>query len=136
MALKKNFLFLLFGIFLTTLLQGAPFKVGQLPIGKTLTLPKPALMEVPGDMPVHLISEDIPQTVKISLAGRGQGRMNIAIFNDERKLTKEFKLSRGDTVLYTFDRLTTIRLVPTAEGKYTKGLKIKLESNKPLGVRR
>ena len=136
MTTKFLGIFLSFAWITNTIASTGPFKVKNLPIGKTLTLPKPAMMQIPQDMPVYLTSEDIPQAIKISLMNTGRGRMNIAIYNNDRKLTKEFRLKRGDTVLYTFDGLTSIKLVPQGEGKYTRGLKLRLESNKPLGVRR
>lgn len=129
--------YLILQAFLSQAAHGSrSFKVAQLPLGKSLTLPRPALMQVGQDMKITLNSQDLPQTVKFSLASSGVGKMGVTIFDEEGKLTKEFVLKKRDTILYSFQRLTNIKVVTTGATKKARSLQLLIESNKPLGVSR
>ena len=137
MGPRSIYYYLILLAFLSEAAHGSrPFKVAQLPSGKSLTLARPALMQVGQDMKITLNSQDLPQTVKFSLATSGVGKMGVTIYDDEGKLTKEFVLKKRDTTLYTFQKLTNIKVVTMGATKKARGLKLLLESNKPLGISR
>ncbi len=111
------------------------FLITELPTGKSVTLPHPALTLIPLSESVRLTSTDSTQTIKISLANPVPGAYKIAIFDPNSAGVKYLKIQKNAAAMYTFRDLSTIQLVPQNINN-TQGAQLMIESNRPLGISR
>lgn len=134
---------MIFKIFLVTLFsfQAAPsfgagaFNIKRLPLGKNVTLPRPALSIIPMDESTTLSSTDVPQTIIFSLARPTNANLKIAIHDPQSEHVQYLSISKKHRALYTFKGLSTIRIVPHSS-RTTKGNQLMVESDKPLSIGR
>lgn len=121
------------------LLAAYGFDIMQLPAGKSVTLPRPATTLVPLDSEVRLTATDHGQSVKLSsVANMGKGApFSVAIYDSLSEKARTVTLSPGGSVLYQFLGINTIRILPKIpKAKNPSGLRLQIESNKPLGISR
>ena len=115
------------------------FEIQNLPIGKSVTLPRPATTLVPLDSRVRLTATDHQQSVKFtSVSSKGTGGpFKLAIYDSLSEKVRYVNLKPGTSVLYHFQGINTIQILPTVSGNKTKSKgQLQIESNKPLGVGR
>lgn len=119
--------------------EGA-FPLTELPIGRSVTLPRPALTNVPLGASVKLSSTDLPQTVKMvgmTTAGAPAKPFQVAIYENEGKDVRYIKIDGTNPALYSFKSLTSIKLVPMPlPGDKSNQSVLILESTKPLSLSR
>lgn len=115
---------------------GKAFKLNDLPVGKSVTLPHPALTLVPADQSVTLTSTDMPQTIKMTIdKANRKASVKVAIYDSHGDVVRYLNVATGVSTLYSFKALSSIRLVPQEKG-HKKGVHLLIESNKPLGITR
>lgn len=121
--------------------QGFEFK--RLPKGADVTLPKPAVTFVPVNERITVTSTDLPQSLKLSVthirSHRDQKPFRVAIFDPNSERVRYIVLKPGMPYLYNFKSLGSISLLPevTRESqKLAKKIGLRIESNKPLSIRR
>lgn len=125
-------------VFLTLPAIGKAFDLGELPKGKSVTLPRPATTLVPLTSKVRLTATDRQQTVKLTStarSGRSQSLV-LAIYDDLSDKVRYVKLKPGGSMIYSFRGMNTIQIVPklTAKNTNLNQARLKVESNRPLGV--
>ena len=121
------------------------FNVDQLPIGAEITLPGAAKTLVPVATRVKVSATDSPQTISIvpiTTAGTAAVPLMLSIYDKKLDRATNIKLTPGAPFLYSFKGLSEITLhskaPPGARGKTAAadGLRLKIESDKPLTVGR
>lgn len=127
------------GYFWVNPLYGQAFQLTELPRGKSVTLPHPALTQVPITERVLLTATDRAQTVKISLqVARPQAQpLKLAIYDNQGDRVQYLNLNHENPVLYAFSRLSTIQVVAdSATIKDPGTTHLMIESNRPLEITR
>ncbi|MCX6128066.1 MAG: hypothetical protein NTX25_03260 [Proteobacteria bacterium] len=113
------------------------FDITQIPKGTSITLPHPASIEVPLNLPVQVSASDKKQLLKIS-AIQTHGvplPIRVAIFDKNQARVKYIKIQAPNFVVYHFKNLSTIQLVPQdSRNPGLQSTRLLLESNRPLGV--
>ena len=114
------------------------FDLKELPLGKSVTLPRPAITLIPLTSKARLTATDRQQTVKLtSVAKSGRGiAFTLAIYDDLSEKVRYVKLKPGGSMIYSFLGINTIQVVPMlpkGSRKYSHA-RLKVESNRPLGV--
>ncbi|SMF30191.1 hypothetical protein [Pseudobacteriovorax antillogorgiicola] len=116
------------------------FEISQLPRGKSVTLPRPALTLVPLDTKVRLTSTDRQQTIKLtSVSKRGRSiPFTIAIYDNLSEKVRYVKLKPGGSMVYSFRGMNTIEVVPLVpkQASNASHARLQVESNRPLGIGR
>jgi hypothetical protein len=115
------------------------FFVEQLPAGKSVTLPRPAITFVPVSGRVTLTATDLPQTVKltpVNLSAGGAPNIRVAIFDRHQERVRYIDLRAGSPALYNFHALGSIAMVPQTAGGVASNIRIRIESDKPLEISR
>jgi len=118
------------------------FELESLPPGTNVTLPRPALTLAPMRGHVRITSTDMPQTVSIApvfdgVAVVGQ-EFKVAIFDSNSDRVQYINLKSGTPFLYSFKTLSSVTIVPQAlpPSVSVEKVKLKIESDKPLGLSR
>jgi hypothetical protein len=115
------------------------FFLEQLPAGKSVTLPRPAITFVPMTGRVTLTSTDLPQTVKltpVSISAGALQSIKVAIFDPAMDRVKYINLTPGSPTLYNFHGLGSISMVPQVGAAVAGNMRIRIESDKPLEISR
>lgn len=113
------------------------FDIKDLPHGKSVTLPHPATTLVPLNGQVILTATDNQQTVKISSVRSRGGRgvqVRIAIYDSLSEKVRYLDLKPGGSIVYAFKGLNQIRIAPIAPKRFPADARLKIQSNKPLGI--
>lgn len=119
--------------------DASAFALTELPHGKSVTLPHPALTKVPVTESVYLTSTDRAQTVKITLPSTyaQEKPLHIAIYDSSAKKVQHLKLSHRAPLLYTFRHLSTILITPNSQTAQAPNVAhLLIESNRPLEIKR
>lgn len=112
------------------------FDLRELPRGRSVTLPHPAVTHVPPTQEVRLTSTDAPQTLKFSAVGPHPARLDVAIYDPHGERVKYVTVTQSP-VLYVVKSLKSIQVVPKLHGRQKKAdVVLRIESNKPLGISR
>ncbi|MEZ4743268.1 MAG: hypothetical protein R3B45_12620 [Bdellovibrionota bacterium] len=150
MACKANDLSLLFlkvffaFFIMANTLDAASFDINVLPVGKNVTLLKPATTMVPLKVKATLGATDVPQTLSFKSIwnGKGQGpSIRLAIYDSNQTRVRYVEVRPGIPFLYSFRGLSSIMVIPEVTGsflskKFSKDLKLQVESDKPLSIGR
>jgi hypothetical protein len=119
-------------------LIAGPFDINQVPKGKSITLPPPALSVISLPATLTLKATDRKQTIKLStLHSSGpSSQVKVGIFTAGSDRVRYVTLKPASPVIYTFSKLETIRLESQLVKEATKLSKMKmvLESNRPLQI--
>jgi hypothetical protein len=119
---------------------GEGFHIGQLPPGKSITLPTPTPAIVPVNSSVRLSATSSRQTLKISSIYSGNGpapTVRLAIFDGEATKVQYIDIKVGSPVLYSFKSLKSIQMISKAGAKAgAHSVLLKVESDNPVGVTR
>jgi hypothetical protein len=118
--------------------MAGPFDINQVPKGKSITLPPPALSVISLPATLTLKATDRKQTIKLStLHSSGpSSQVKVGIFTAGSERVRYVTLKPANPMIYTFSKLETIRL----ESQLVKGaaklskMKMVLESNRPLHI--
>lgn len=114
------------------------FHLDRLPVGKNVTIPKPATTYVPASARVVLTATDMPQSlsfVPVNLRNGGPvGTLKLAIYDRDSERVKYVELRPGTPFLYTFKELSSITVIPQPAAGQDAGIALKVESNKPLEI--
>lgn len=146
MFFKKSYFLIMNLLLLNSKMYGNPFLVTQLPIGKSVTLLKPATTTIPLKEKVELSATDFPQTVSFNAIWNNQQaptqEIRLSLFEKEKNTVRFIELKPGTMFLYSFKNSTsTISIVPEAKNlkisdEEKRNLHLKIESDKPLTVGR
>ena len=121
----------------TILSAAGGFFLKDLPPGRSVTLPTSVTTIAPLSSRIQLTATDLPQTVKISgiPSGNHVPPLTLAFYSNESDRVRYIALRQGKNVLYQFDTLTSIHMVPQTS-KSTRYLwqGLQIESNKPLKI--
>jgi hypothetical protein len=118
--------------------QAEHFDIMQLPRGASVVLPHPASTLVPLNLNVQVSSTDRKQILKIGAVSRGASRkaVSLAIYDSHQTRVKYLKIKPGSFVIYPFRKLNSLRIVPqNHKDPALQGMRLLLESNRPMGVR-
>lgn len=127
-----------------SLLGQEAFDVEQLPLGKDITIPRPATTFIPLNARITLAATDYPQTLQFKPVNTQNGplhRINLAIYDRKQERVQYVDLKPGLPFLYTFKKLSSILVIPEvpeqkSSNAIPKGLKLQVESDKPLSIKR
>lgn len=115
------------------------FEIENLPVGKSVTIPRPATTLVPLHVRAILTATDMPQSLSVRLVGlSGQpmpaaGPVKVSIIDPNSEHAVSAKL-RGDApFIYNFRDLRPITVSVTRTGSEVSA-KLLIESNKPLEI--
>ncbi len=111
----------------------------QLPVGKSVTLPKPATTSMSGTHSVKLTSTDLPQTVKLTAYSTHNAPVppfKVAIYDPFQDRVQYVEINGKTPVLYTFHALGTINVVPKLGKAFANAVRLRVESDKPLEITR
>lgn len=124
------------GMWMASTAVADAFDLRELPRGRSVTLPHPAVTHVPLTQEVRLTSTDAPQTLKLSAIGPSTPRLNVAIFDSHSERVKYVTVTQSP-MLYVFKSLKSIQVVPKLHGRQSaQNVMLRIESNKPLGISR
>jgi hypothetical protein len=115
------------------------FYLQNLPLGKDVTIPKPATTWVPMAQRVKLTATDTPQSVSFRPVSAGSGVLHpikISIFDPNSERVKYVSVAPGTPFLYTFRQLGSITVIPEKPAGADEGLSLQIESDKPLEIAR
>ncbi|MCX6125948.1 MAG: hypothetical protein NTV34_14545 [Proteobacteria bacterium] len=123
------------------------FNVDEMPEGAEVTLPGAATTMVPVATKIKLESTDAPQTVSIvpvATGGRQAVPVQLSIYDTKLDRVRYVQISPGAPFLYSFRGLSAITLQTDVSGgaksgravSSREGIKLKIESDKPLTVSR
>jgi hypothetical protein len=139
---------LLFSLLAATAASGAAsaeaFNISELPVGKNVTLLKPATTTVPLWTRTTLGPTDLPQILKFEVVGNGSApgtEIKLAIYDATQKRVRYVKVRHGVPFLYNFADLDAIMVIPEGaaskdRSEHSGGLTLQVESDKPLSVGR
>jgi hypothetical protein len=120
--------------------RGAAFDINELPLGKNVTLLKPATTIVPIATRTTLGATDLPQILKFEAIGDGGNQVaaiRMAIYDSSQARVRYIDIKRGVPFLYTFRDLDSILVIPqTPGGSSSSSIKLQIESDKPLSIGR
>jgi len=128
--------------------NAASFDIKKLPVGKNVTLLRPATTLVPMAVKTKLAATDVPQTVSFKAIWKGKGKnkysarkIKLAIYDADQSRVRYVDIKQGIPFLYSFKGLTSIVVIPeSANGssfaKGAKNLSLQIESDKPLSIGR
>jgi len=152
---KRSLIILLFSSFLygtlcaTKIFGQDAFNVEDLPTGKEVTIPRPATTLVPLNARITLAATDFPQTVQFKPINTNNSpiqSINLAIYDRKQERVQYIELKPNLPFLYSFKSLSSILIIPEISEKLTKkngssahafrGLKLQVESDKPLSIKR
>ena len=113
------------------------FSVDQMPVGAEVTVPPSAKTTVSMGTRIKISSTDTPQTIHIVPIGDGSTfatGIQLAIFDSKLDRVKYIKVSPNAPVLYSFQGLASISIVPTLPGggSAAKSVRIQIESDKAV----
>ena len=114
------------------------FDLRELPFGKSVTLPHPALTVIPLETRVRFTATDRQQTLKLTSQGRGTWyTFRVAIYDQNSEKVRYIKLAPGASVVYNFKDLRPIQVIPLRQ-KHDRSNEVWLsvESNRPLTIGR
>ena len=113
------------------------FEISELPPGKSVTLPHPATTLVPLDTKVRLTATDRQQTLKLTSVS-SKKPFTLAIYDSLSEKVRYIKLRPGASMVYSFKGMNTIQVVPVKPKKerFSRQARLKVESNRPLGIGR
>lgn len=124
------------------LVMAGDFQLTSLPRGKSVTLPRPATTLIPLTEAATLSSTDKSQTLKfssISVSGGKADPIKISIYDKHSEKPRHLVVKAGSPMVYTFKGLSSIRIQTATIGaglKTSKSTKLRVESNRPLGIAR
>lgn len=115
--------------------------ITQIPVGKSVTIPHTTAAIIPLGQRVRLSSTNIPQTIKFSVDYKRSPQVpdvSIAIYDSKASRVKYIDLKPNDSVIYAFESLGSIQVIPRTENRrnYRKMVKIIAVSDRPLGISR
>jgi hypothetical protein len=123
--------------------QSSGFHINTLPKGAELTLPQPATLYVPLADSVTVSSTDSPQSLRIvpvNIARSLVRDVKIAIYEKNDPTVRRVTLKPGSPFLYNMKKLgsVTIKLDDKNDKVIAtdKDIRLQIESDKPLSVRR
>jgi hypothetical protein len=112
------------------------FYLDRLPVGKNVTIPKPATTFVPLTSRVQLTATDMPQSLSftpVDVNGGTPRSIKLSIYDQSAARVKYVVLKPGTPFLYTYRELSSITVIPQAQGA-GGALALQVESNKPLEI--
>lgn len=115
------------------------FTLEQLPVGKSVTLPKPATTSMAGTNSVKLTSTDLPQTVKLTAYSTHNAPVppfKVAIYDPFQDRVQYVEINGKTPVLYNFHALGTINIVPKLGKAFSSAVRLRVESDKPMEISR
>lgn len=114
------------------------FKLRQVPVGKSITLGRPATTIVPVTSKSRFTPTDLPQTLKVKIKSPpGVGSLELAIYDNNSDKVRYVKLQSNIPFLYPFKDLRTIMIKPKLSSpSKAKFFSMVVESDKPLEVGR
>ncbi len=118
------------GLLWSASLIAGDFDMNQLPTGQSLTLPHQASTSFSSDNRARFSATDLPQSLKIDASSP----VTIKIMDPQSPKAKKIKIRPGLPYLYNFAKLGAIDVLP--EKGATQGIRITVQSNKPLEVSR
>lgn len=113
------------------------FDLGRLPPGKNVTIPRPATTYVPLTARVVLTATDMPQTVSlkpVNLKAGNVSMLRVSIYDKDSERVQYVDLRPGTPFLYNFKELSSITVIPQAQGQVSDGMSLQVESDKPLEI--
>jgi hypothetical protein len=119
-------------VFSSLVALGEEFNLAELPRGTDVTLNAKTLVQLPDHFEIS--ATDLPQSVGFTTVfGKNQKSKNITleIKNKESKETSSIILKPGQTALYPFSKLSTIKIAPL-DPKSSQGIILQITSDKPL----
>lgn len=129
--------------FATGVLAVDQFNVEEMPAGAEVTLPGAARTLVPISAKIRFESTDSPQTISIvpiMIAGARPVPVRVAIFGSNKKEpVKYVQIAPGAPFLYSFKGLSSITMqteIPKTANASNEGVRLQIESDKPLTVAR
>jgi hypothetical protein len=113
------------------------FDILQLSKGASVVLPHPASTLVPLNVKVQVTATDRKQILKIAaVSTNGSTQLvKIAVYDRYQSRVKYVNVRPGSFVLYAFNNLSTLQIVPqNIKHPGLSQTRLLLESNRPLGV--
>ncbi len=113
------------------------FDVTGLPVGKNVTIPRPATTLIPLASTVHLTGTDLPQTISfkpVNLREPYAAPVSLVILDHKAKTLAKVTLQQQTPYLFSVKDLRPITV--RVEGGGESHLKLKVESDKPLEIGR
>lgn len=112
------------------------FQLADLPKGKSVTLPRPALTQLSVRSEVQLTSTDSRQTVKFTSRGAANP-LTLAIYDSQMEQVQTLSVTPQSQSLYIFKSLQTIRIVPKPDAAHLRHPTVlQIESDRPLELTR
>lgn len=112
----------------------AGFDITRMPTGKSVTLPNPAITLIPSGNQAVLTATDVPQTIKFSGVGAKGAAFKVALYDPQQPVVKYLDVRPGQRVVYTFKTLGAIRIIPNLVSGKGQSVRLRVESNRPLGI--
>ena len=119
--------------------SSSSFHLDRLPVGKAVTIPKPATTLVPLTERVTLTATDMPQSVSFRAVNTAQGPaapVRLAIYDSTSDRVQYVDVQPGTPFVYTYKELMSITVVPQTSASTPRHLTLQVESNKPLEIAR
>ena len=119
--------------------MGKEFNVDKLPHGKGVTLPASAAISVKAFGRVMFGSTDLPQSLKLTSFNKHRGKVpsvQLIIKSRDKANSRSITIRPGSPVIYNFDSLGLITMTFANSGASLSGVRLRVDSDKPLEIRR
>jgi hypothetical protein len=124
--------------------DAAVFDINELPVGRNVTLLKPATTVVPLATRTTLGATDLPQMLKFEViadVGNQPNSIRVAIYDSTRERVRYIDIKPGVPFVYSFSDLDTVLVIPQIPKEASnlpsyRSTKLQIESDKPLSVGR
>ena len=113
------------------------FRIGTLPKGKNVTIPRPATTQIPVASRVVLTPTDMPQSISmkpVNVTNGPTGMLRVAIYDQNSDRVKYIELSPSTPFVYQVKNLQPITVIPEERGGATSSLVLQVQSDKPLQI--